>query len=386
MSIITYHGQGRESDPLALANTDLVLSTYHTIAAEALDSSSPLYKIEWFRIVLDEGRQLSVPSAVVSNFSFELPTDICFTLAHIIRRMSTKLCRAVSKISANFRWCLTGTPVQNSLEDLASLVAFIRVSQLDNLLDFRKYVIAPLLKNTGSGADALRCLLDSICLRRTKKLLHLPEDRYECRNVDFSATERVLYSTTQREMVKAVKEQDNQPKNAKRYFSIFQLWLKLRRLCNHGTFQKPFSLAPGETIQFDPEEALALLRQREDAKCRYCSVEVAGLHGIDEGGNGHFTVCGYLVCSECVPRYKKALRKNEAGTGFQCSLCLQNVSRSCLLTGKMVTKNSTNRTVSGEDYFEADGICSKVSALVADIEQNSTETKGYIKACRFFMA
>lgn len=50
-----YHGRGREVDPNALADWDLVLSTYHTVAAEALQFQGPLNQIVWFRIVLDEG-------------------------------------------------------------------------------------------------------------------------------------------------------------------------------------------------------------------------------------------------------------------------------------------------------------------------------------------
>jgi SWI/SNF-related matrix-associated actin-dependent regulator of chromatin subfamily A3 len=69
LNVVKYHGQGRESSPIALADTDIVLSTYHTIAAEALDHSSPVYKIEWFRIVLDEGKKISIPSALVLPYS-----------------------------------------------------------------------------------------------------------------------------------------------------------------------------------------------------------------------------------------------------------------------------------------------------------------------------
>lgn len=230
--------------------------------------------------------------------------------------------------------------------------------------------------------EGLRCLLDSICLRRTKKLLHLPEEKYESREVDFSVAERELYNTTEREMVEAIKQQANQPKNEKRYFSIFQLWLRLRRLCNHGTFQKPFS-APAEAVEFDPEEALALLRQREDAKCIYCGAEVSGLYVMEEERGGHFTTCGYLICSYCVPRYKKALRKDKSVQGFWCSLCRQPVARSCLLTEKMMAKHSVDMNVPTENYFQTDGISSKVSALVTDIEQNGTETKGYAKDCYY---
>jgi SWI/SNF-related matrix-associated actin-dependent regulator of chromatin subfamily A3 len=55
LNMNVYHGRGREIDRRELANSDIVLSTYHTIAAEALDINSPLYQIKWFRVVLDEG-------------------------------------------------------------------------------------------------------------------------------------------------------------------------------------------------------------------------------------------------------------------------------------------------------------------------------------------
>lgn len=52
-----YHGQGRKGADQAefLADSDIVLSTYHTIASEIDDSTSALWDIMWHRIILDEG-------------------------------------------------------------------------------------------------------------------------------------------------------------------------------------------------------------------------------------------------------------------------------------------------------------------------------------------
>ena len=55
LRVCEYHGRGRETDVKAIANADVVLSTYHTLAGESAKTTSPLFKIHWFRIVLDEG-------------------------------------------------------------------------------------------------------------------------------------------------------------------------------------------------------------------------------------------------------------------------------------------------------------------------------------------
>jgi len=60
-NIKIYHGHGREGNSKFLADSDIVLSTYHTIAHEASDKKSPLWQIKWFRITLDEGTLLQNP-------------------------------------------------------------------------------------------------------------------------------------------------------------------------------------------------------------------------------------------------------------------------------------------------------------------------------------
>ena len=55
LRVCEYHGRGRETNMDAIADAEVVLSTYHTLAGESAKSTSPLFKIHWFRIILDEG-------------------------------------------------------------------------------------------------------------------------------------------------------------------------------------------------------------------------------------------------------------------------------------------------------------------------------------------
>ena len=60
--------------------------------------------------------------------------------AHTIRSGSTKkLYQNVARLDSKLRWCLTGTRVQNKVEDLGSLVSFLRIPQLDTAAAFRKH-------------------------------------------------------------------------------------------------------------------------------------------------------------------------------------------------------------------------------------------------------
>src|ERR1700685_4020015 len=93
----------------------------------------------------------------------------------MIRNQDTKWFRAVASLSGQIRWCLTGTPIQNKLEDLAALVQFIRVPGLSTSNSFKVHCIAPVKEKGSQGFNNIRTLLQCICIRRTQDLLNLPD-------------------------------------------------------------------------------------------------------------------------------------------------------------------------------------------------------------------
>ena len=57
LKVIKYHGKTRIKDSTNLRDSDIILTTYHTLTEEFKRNSSPLHDITWFRIVLDEGKE-----------------------------------------------------------------------------------------------------------------------------------------------------------------------------------------------------------------------------------------------------------------------------------------------------------------------------------------
>lgn len=79
LKTIKYHGQGRERDLTALEESDVVITTYNTLAAEAAAKKSQLHKINWYRVVLDEGKLVSpavfIKTGLTSHSAHHPPTS-----------------------------------------------------------------------------------------------------------------------------------------------------------------------------------------------------------------------------------------------------------------------------------------------------------------------
>lgn len=150
LSVCVHHGPQRTVRPQDLAKFDVVITTYQILVSEHGHSNNALqsgcFGLQWFRVILDE--------------------------AHSIKNRNAKMTKACCALPAEFRWCLTGTPMQNNLDELQSLVNFLRITPYDNLAEWRAHIDAP-LKN-GRGYLAIRrlhSLLRCFMKRRTKDIL-----------------------------------------------------------------------------------------------------------------------------------------------------------------------------------------------------------------------
>ncbi|RFN45450.1 hypothetical protein FIE12Z_10316 [Fusarium flagelliforme] len=227
-----FHGQGRARNAKPLISSDIVLTTYHTVEKDS-NGGRILSSVVWSRIVLDEGN--------LSNHPSLSPILLTRSVAHHIRNPSTKIHKAVVALRSGTRWCLTGTPIQNTLDDLRSLLQFLRIEPFGHGKEFEEHIVKPFRQ--GSNADHeffdpsrnLRGLLKACCLRRTQTKLNLPDTYIRTIGVAPTEAEKAIFNKILIECREEFDIMAGREAGSKRSNVLFSAIMKLRRVCNHGT-------------------------------------------------------------------------------------------------------------------------------------------------------
>ncbi|CAG9945356.1 unnamed protein product [Clonostachys rosea f. rosea IK726] len=248
--VCKYHRQQRRLDASSPLPYDVVVSTYATVASDHNRGGGMLSRFRWYRLILDE--------------------------AHVIRNWSTKQFNAVNSLSTNIRWCMTGTPIQNTIDDLGSLIKFLRVPQFSDTLVFRKRISG--IKKIGQSHAKLnlanlRLLLLSICLRRKQSVISLPGVTEVKHKVQFSEREKFAHTAILIACKKSAMASANQPNEKESAKATLQGILRMRMFCNVG-----FEIAGGRVGEMsEPDQVLSLLQQSGDAKCYSCAADIHDL-------------------------------------------------------------------------------------------------------------
>ncbi|KAK1241241.1 hypothetical protein MKX08_001215 [Trichoderma sp. CBMAI-0020] len=353
---IKYHGSDRPTNIEEILDSDIVVTTYSTLKAEFQNKSqkSLLHRVEWYRIVLDE--------------------------AHIIRRRATLFYRSCDELHASFRWCLTGTPIQNKLTDIGTLFAFIRAEPFCTAATFRKWIEVPFEQSTDDSTaatavkDRLIMLIEALCLRRTKESIDLPNVRTYLRELTFTPEERKKYENTKKILARMIDHRLGETDKVSR-FGTFQMNLQMRLLCNHGTYQQPFSWRR-RSYQDEREAAAGALGHNHAIPCSGCQSPMPIL-GSSWMRTDYNKRCNHVFCSECI---------EESETQGECRLCL-------LTLGPNMMRNNASANAedvpdwpandaagnSDDHYFNKEGHSTKMKALIKDVEKDLNETKRTLK-------
>jgi len=310
-SVHEYHGPGRCKVAEQLRQFGVVLTTYGTLSAERQDAA--LFQVYWRRVILDE--------------------------AHTIKNRCSRIAQAAFQLRSFCRWSVTGTPLQNHIDELYALVRFLRVDPWSSWAAWRKAVTLPLergrhgdTKAFNEALDAARRIVQPLLLRRTKTttdprtgelLLKLPPKHVHVLQLDVSEAERDFYDALYRRAKATFDTFVSRGQALSMYTHILQLILKLRQALCH-----PFLVFARGAVQDQDMDSLEKqciekmvgedglseryvegvlndLRTGDLPECAIC---------CDKPEDPAMTPCGHIFCRECAIQ---ALKKCNA----DCPLC-----------------------------------------------------------------
>lgn len=315
----------------------------------------------------------------------QLPrTDPQLRVAHKIRNRASQLFRATCEIPASFRWCLTGTPIQNSLDDFGSLLAFLRVPPFTKSQEFRFWISSPVESKRLGSLHVLRKLVRATCLRRTKaapdmsQTLKLPRKVERVEFVNLSADEMAIYNffkrrsyslateaskaktaasaSRKRRRVSAANKSAVAPTPSRKGSSnIIVLISVLRMVCDHGEALLPQAALDAwrnrniDAINWSLLESLS----QQDRACYFCGCRVDGSQAeLGQGEVLELSCEKHAVCNGCKSRVG-----NEPS---ECGLCCSSRGTASALH----TLRSSNSAYSAS---------TKVSALISNVLDTLTD-------------
>ncbi|OAV92768.1 hypothetical protein PTTG_27533 [Puccinia triticina 1-1 BBBD Race 1] len=194
----------------------IVLTTYEMIGTSG-NRHPNQYTIEsldlcWYRIVLEE--------------------------AHLMRNPAANRTLNIQQLNYQFLLCLTGTPVQNCLTDLQSLITTLKMPLWDNDLIWKSYLIPRMNVGAPEGIRTLLLLMQSLCLRRTKDvLLQLPQKLEQAVVVQYSAQ----WERHSQDLHESFIQNFGRLRTSKEQWDgaeFFRQLTMLRQFCNHPVFAR----------------------------------------------------------------------------------------------------------------------------------------------------
>ncbi|KAI9797026.1 MAG: DNA repair protein rad16 [Piccolia ochrophora] len=274
-----------------------------------IKEESPLHSIHWHRIILDE--------------------------AHNIKTRTTATAKACFALKANYKWCLSGTPLQNRIGELFSLLRFLQVTPFacymckkctckevhwamdsttrqctvckhrgfDHVSIFNMELLNPIVDhgNKGAGKEAfrkLRILMERIMLRRLKidhlSSMELPAKDIMIHNEFFGEIERDFASSIMTNTTRTFDTYVAQGVMLNNYANIFGLIMQMRQVADH----------PDMILRKHAEGGQNIL------VCAICD---------DPAEDAIRSACHHDFCRACVKSYVKGFEQQAEDPG--CPRC-----------------------------------------------------------------
>ncbi|MDD2794433.1 DEAD/DEAH box helicase [Acidocella sp.] len=204
LKVAVLHGMERHERREQLDDINVVITTYTVLTRDIEE----MKQIPWHIVALDEAQAIKSPDA--------------------------RATRSVCQLNTSHRLCLSGTPIENNLDELWSQFAFLMPGLLGDRRGFTKRFRTPIEKN---GDPVCRAQLVSriapFIMRRTKSEVatELPPKHTILRRISLAPDQRELYETIRGTLYETVRDQMAERTLAQSRVIVLDALLKLRQAC-----------------------------------------------------------------------------------------------------------------------------------------------------------
>ncbi|POW04855.1 hypothetical protein PSTT_10095, partial [Puccinia striiformis] len=327
LKVFVYHSATKGGLNASTDKYDVVITTYNIVANEwgtiepkagGATKLIGLFKVDWYRIILDEG--------------------------HNIKNRNAQASKACYNLSGRRRWVLSGTPIVNRLEDLASLLHFIRLEPWGNFSFYRSFVTIPFSKKDPKALVVVQTIIESILLRREKKMkdlngqpiVSLPPKQVDLAYLELNRKERMVYDMVYNNAKSEYMEYLGQGTVLSNVTAILAILMRLRQAVLHPLLVlKKLKISPSSTddvktvakmleeYENSPDGSFANSQWKDLEKKLKGNHELGGVEEeecvmcLDVMDSRVYLPCMHAFCKECIMNYIE----NKAGEKTICPTC-----------------------------------------------------------------
>lgn len=328
LSVYLYHGATRTGSKEDLEKFDVILTTYAVLESVfrkqnygfkrkngLVKEKSVLHAIDFYRVILDE--------------------------AHNIKDRQSNTAKAVNALKTQKRWCLSGTPLQNRIGEMYSLIRFLDIEPFGQYfctkcpcrskdwkftdwkhcdqcghvpMQHTNFFNHFMLKNIqkfgieGDGKESfknIQSLLKNIMLRRTKVEraddLGLPPRVEEIRKDFFNEEEKDLYQSLYSDSQRKFNDYVAQGVVLNNYANIFTLITRMRQLADH------------------PDLVLRRVKNNNDLNTNSATTVIVCQLCDDEAEDPIESKCHHKFCRLCIKEYIESFGGDLSK--LECPIC-----------------------------------------------------------------
>lgn len=326
LKVLLFHGANRTTDIEELNKYDIILTSYSVLESVfrkqnygfkrkggLVKEKSPLHAIKFYRVILDE--------------------------AHNIKDRNSGTSKAANNLQCIKRWCLSGTPLQNRIGEMYSLIRFLKLAPFYQYFctkcdcsstewlfsdwrhcdqcghspmlhtNFFNHFMLKNIQKFGIEGDGLisfqniRLLLNNIMLRRTKLEraddLGLPPRTIEIKTYKFNEEEKDLYHSLYSDSKRKFNDYVAEGVVLNNYANIFTLITRMRQIADH-----PDLVLKRIGSNLISEEVAGVI------VCQLCD---------DEAEEPIVSKCHHKFCRLCIQEYVESFGGEEKS--LQCPVC-----------------------------------------------------------------